>query len=494
MWLPASQLNKLAIAAAVLTCLMSVSACASRTVIGRASRPASEGRAAAKVPAKTAEPKASPAKPAEKKPEQTAKVEAKPAPAGMGMGTALPAARKDASDTTQMSSPAKPAAEKAGAQQDKPSPYKLDLSFGGFGLGVGLFDTPVAVAVDEQENIYVVDQGNYRIEKFDQFGIFQFAFGKQGMGDGEFVEETVGGVTTLRMTGEFEFNKPIGIHIENDDNRNLLRMTVVDSLNYRLRRLLLTKSTTARFPDDVFILLERGFGNKPDTALKDIYDSENRQVILDPIFIDEPSGKADKMLLAPFVWGGMGFAEGQLNLPTYLAKDDAGTLYVSDTANGRVEGFYVTPNDRRTDATFFREWGNNLDQPYGAGRLNEPTAVAFDSSGFGGFLVLDKLRDGGYNIQRFDKEGKFLGVFASSGDKEGQFRQPVSIAVNPFENTVFVTDRGRKKVMVYNNKGDFMFEFGGEELSDPRGIAVIRNNFVYVTDAVKNMVYRYVPQ
>ncbi|MGA2192039.1 MAG: hypothetical protein ABSG42_01515, partial [Nitrospirota bacterium] len=63
------------------------------------------------------------------------------------------------------SSPAKPRPEPEPEQpQEKiPSPYKLDLSFGGFGLGVGLFDTPVSVAVDDQENIYVVDQGNYRI-------------------------------------------------------------------------------------------------------------------------------------------------------------------------------------------------------------------------------------------------------------------------------------------------------------------------------------------
>ena len=204
--------------------------------------------------------------------------------------------------------------------------------------------------------------------------------------------------------------------------------------------------------------------------------------------------KADSFLLAPFIWGKLGYSQGLLNGPTYITKDDSGIFWVADTENGRVQGFQVTPNNPSTDAVFFREWGNAINLPYGAGRLNRPTAIDFDNSGFGGFLVLDKLQDGSYNIQRFDRQGQFMGVFTASGDKEGQLREPVALAVNPFDNTVYVTDRGRKKVMVFNNKGEFLYEFGGEELADPRGIAVLRNNYVYVTDAVKNMVFRYVPQ
>jgi len=392
-----------------------------------------------------------------------------------------------------MSSPARPKPERGEKTKAGEAPYALDLSFGGFGLGVGLLDNPVGVAVDDDENIYVVDQGNFRIERFDRFGIFQFAFGRQGMGDGEFVEEVVDGSPTLRMTGEFELNKPVGIFLDKDETRDLVRLTVVDSLNYRVVRYLVTRNPLDRFPDNVFQMLVKSGGNTfPDITLKDKYAAENRQVILDPIFIN--ASKANNILLAPFVWGGLGFADGMFNMPTYLTMDDDAILYVSDTGNSRVQGFHIAPNDPNTDATFFREWGNDIDLAYGSGRLNEPTAVAFDSSGFGGFLVLDHLKDGKYLIERFDREGKFLNVFASSGDKEGQFRQPVCMAVNPFDNTVFITDKARKKVMAYNSKGDFMFEFGGEELSDPRGITVLRNNYVYVTDAAKNMVYRYVPK
>jgi hypothetical protein len=288
--------------------------------------------------------------------------------------------------------------------------------------------------------------------------------------------------------------------LDKDDTRNLVRIHVVDSLNNRIQRLLLLPNPPPadRFPADVFILLSKSNPNPvPDTpltfptgSLQDKFSKENRPVILDPLYI----AKANSMLLAPFIWGGLGFTQGQLNNPTYLTKDDNNILWVSDTENGRVEGFYILPNEPSRDATFFREFGNDINLPRGAGHLNQPTAIAFDNSGFGGFLVLDKLEGGAYNIQKFDREGRYTGVFAASGDKEGQFKQPVSIALNPSDNTAFITDRARRKVMVFNNKGEFMYEFGGDELADPRGVAVLRNNYVYVTDAAKNMVYRYVPQ
>jgi hypothetical protein len=497
--------KKLLSLSAATLCLIILSSCNSKVVIGRA-RP-SEPVVQEKVATK----------PAQKKPVEVKETQKVPAPAeavnkpkpiadsGGGMMGSTSKTEPVQENAAPQSSPARPAPVSKSDEKSSSltSPYKLDLSFGGFGLGVGLFDTPVSVAVDDQENMYVVDQGNFRIQKFDRFGIFQFAWGRQGMGDGEFVEQAG---PVLRMTGEFDFNKPIGMLVDKDDTRNLVRIHVVDSLNNRIQRFLLVQHQGELFPSfgsqNVFWKLTKS-GTEADTSggsdsnnLEDKYKKEGRQAILDPIYLNANPGcnKANASLLAPFIWGGLGYTQGLLNNPTYIAKDENNILYVSDTENGRVQGFYLTPNECRTDATFYREWGNDLNLQYGAGRLKEPTAIAYDNTGFGGFLVLDKLQGGSYNIQRFDRDGQFVGVFAASGDKEGQFRQPVGIAINTFDNTLFVTDKSRRKVMVYNNKGEYMYEFGGEELADPRGVAVLRNNYVYVTDAAKNMVYRYVPQ
>ena len=42
------------------------------------------------------------------------------------------------------------------------------------------------ITVDNEENIYVIDWGNYRIQKFDKNGSYIQSFGRWGQGPGEF--------------------------------------------------------------------------------------------------------------------------------------------------------------------------------------------------------------------------------------------------------------------------------------------------------------------
>jgi DNA-binding beta-propeller fold protein YncE len=49
-----------------------------------------------------------------------------------------------------------------------------------------LFYMPADIAVDEEGNVYVLDSGNHRIQKFDPQGNFIASFGRRGQGPGEF--------------------------------------------------------------------------------------------------------------------------------------------------------------------------------------------------------------------------------------------------------------------------------------------------------------------
>src|SRR5512133_698403 len=58
--------------------------------------------------------------------------------------------------------------------------------WGEFGDKPGQFKYPAMIASDRNSNIYVVDQHNHRIQKFDAEGNFILMWGKQGDGNGEF--------------------------------------------------------------------------------------------------------------------------------------------------------------------------------------------------------------------------------------------------------------------------------------------------------------------
>ncbi len=52
--------------------------------------------------------------------------------------------------------------------------------WGGFGNKPGQFKFPAMMAADKNSNLYVVDQHNHRVQKFDSQGNFITMWGKAG--------------------------------------------------------------------------------------------------------------------------------------------------------------------------------------------------------------------------------------------------------------------------------------------------------------------------
>ncbi|MBF0339064.1 MAG: hypothetical protein HQL05_14695 [Nitrospirae bacterium] len=65
--------------------------------------------------------------------------------------------------------------------------YVFVTKWGAEGSGDGHFYGPIGITLDSAGNVYVPEQGNHRIQKFDASGKFITKWGSQGSGDGQFI-------------------------------------------------------------------------------------------------------------------------------------------------------------------------------------------------------------------------------------------------------------------------------------------------------------------
>ena len=64
--------------------------------------------------------------------------------------------------------------------------YSFLRTWGTYGSGNGQFDYPHSIAIDNEDNVYVADTDNNRIQKFDPNGTFITKWGTFGSGNGQF--------------------------------------------------------------------------------------------------------------------------------------------------------------------------------------------------------------------------------------------------------------------------------------------------------------------
>lgn len=174
--------------------------------------------------------------------------------------------------------------------------------WGKYGRGEGEFIFPVALAQDDQDNLYVCEYGNNdRVQKFSASGAFLTQFGSFGTAPGQFM-------------------RPSGI-VWHDK-----KLYVVDAFNNRIQY----------FTDEGEYL--GIFGDSGDVGLNYPYDLV-RSEAGDFYVVEYGAGRVSKFnsagrLLGHF--GQTGSGTNQLSTPWGLTVDAKNRVWVADTGNRRI--------------------------------------------------------------------------------------------------------------------------------------------------------------
>jgi len=129
----------------------------------------------------------------------------------------------------------------------------------------------------------------------------------------------------------------------------------------------------------------------------------------------------------------------------------------------------------------------------GDGQIASPSAIAVDNEGK--IFVTDTYN---HRVVVFDSDGNFLFNFGEFGSGNAQFDSPTSMVSDG--SKIFVVDKNNSRIQVFDTNGNFVSFLGGNQISNPKFLAIQNNsNFIYIQgssssvyttdgDFVKNVV------
>jgi sugar lactone lactonase YvrE len=111
--------------------------------------------------------------------------------------------------------------------------------------------------------------------------------------------------------------------------------------------------------------------------------------------------------------------------------------------------------------------------------FSRPTDVAWDRSG--NIYVADGIGNNN-RIAKFDKDGRFISHWGSTGNGPGQFTGVKALAIDA-QGNVYAADLGNKRIQVFDGNGTFKSEFGG--VGTPIAMCMTRGatQYLYISHA-----------
>jgi tripartite motif-containing protein 71 len=358
--------------------------------------------------------------------------------------------------------------------------------FGSRGKGTEGFNKPQGLAVDDRGSIFVADTGNYKLKKFNAEGRLLGSLGSEGDGPGQF-REAAGldidrdgkiflldaGKNTLQIfTCEHGADQPLA------QVSPLPTVELVKDMPGEVNALAVNKRVWALVGDSITAVGARGGRTIGSRGSNPALLRNPRGLIVDGAgnfwVADTGNDRLQKFssqgsLL--HVIGKSGSGEGEFRSPSGVAIGPKGTIYVADTGNKRVQVF-------SSKGSFLGTFGKGGKH---RGQFGEPVSLVVDGSDF--VYVADRGND---RVAKYDSNGTLVWETGKTGKQDGEFNAPSDLIVSP-DGELFVLDAGNARVQVFDNHGKFLRKFGSEgkwpgEFRSPQGLAMEAGARLYVGD------------
>ena len=267
---------------------------------------------------------------------------------------------------------------------------------GSRGVGAGEFNKPRSLALDTNDNLFVVDMTG-RVQKFSPEGKY---------------------LQSWQMP-QTDLGKPKGMGRDRDGN-----IVVIEPHYQRVNHFSATGQRVAQWGGH---LTNGGFFSLPRAVA---VNSRNEVLVSEYTLAERVqvfSALGKKKL---FEFGRPGTGQGEFNRAEGLAVDGADRIYVADSCNHRVQVFSA-------DGKFLRAYGQ---AGRGQGELGYPYDIAVDASGRQYVCEFGNSR-----IQVFDAQGQPLEIIGGPGAAAGRFANPWGIAFDSKGN-LFVADSQNHRV------------------------------------------------
>ena len=248
----------------------------------------------------------------------------------------------------------------------------------------GLFTWPDAIAIDPAtRDLYIADRMLHRVTRITQSGAFVMKWGDSGTLTNRFGHPNAG-------SAPGQFNGPQGLAID---------------------------------------------------AAGHVYVSEHENHRVQKFRVTQSGGRWNVETVA--TWGKLGSGPGDMATPYGITFDAAGTLWVADGFNSRLQRF--TANGELLSQLSIR----------GA---NEPhlvvTWAAFAPNGDIYASITSDPNTGGHYanqwIKKFNARGELLGRWGTFGTAPGEFKLPFGIAIDPETNRAYVADWDNNRIQIFD--------------------------------------------